>query len=316
MSQQPSVSVVIPVLNGEKYLPGAFECILAQSLPAYEIIVVDDGSTDRTPAIIEEYKKKAPVRSLRIDPNKGIANAMSEGTKLATGKYVAYLDHDDVWFRDKLKKQVELLERYPEAVLACCNFIQRPIGGSHRVRHYSKLKFMKHFDPTQPIIRDPHKVLIGENIMGTSSTVVLTKAVADKVGDFNRSYRISGDYDYWMRCSLEGAFVVSDEVLMYKRTHVTNISANTIRTWDEFREILRLFPAKLKEKGLFSAALAVRCRQEASQLGYTLAELSFAKKEPEQGFKYYREALNEDKTPLNTLRFAAKTLKKRIKCGC
>ncbi len=316
MSTHPTVSVVIPVLNGEKYLPGAFECILAQTLPAYEIIVVDDGSTDRTPQVIEEYKKKAPVRSLRIDPNQGIANAMSEGTRLARGKYIAYLDHDDVWFRDKLKKQVELLERYPEAVLSCCNFIQRPIGGRFRSRHYSKLKFMQHFDAANPVLREPYRELIAENIMGTSSTVVLTKAAAEKVGDFDRHYGISGDYDYWLRCSLEGAFVVCPEVLMYKRTHAANISANTIRTWDEFRGILRSFPEKLKSKGLFGPKIAARCRHEASQLGYYLAELSFAKKESKQGFKYYREALDEERTPLNTLRFAARTLKKKIKCGC
>ena len=309
----PSVSVVIAVYNGEKYLAQAIESALAQSFPPSEIIVIDDGSKDGTPAVIESYKKRGVVVSRRVEPNAGVANAMSAGMAMATGKYIAFLDHDDVWFRDKLKKQVEAMERYPEAGLACCNFAHRPESLRRRVFHFSKLNFGRHFDFENLILREPFLTMVRESIIGTSSVVFLKRSVAEQVGSFNRKYRVSGDYDYWMRCSLVAPFVVLKDVLLYKRTTATNISADRVFTFTEYRQILRELPLEIQKTGGNKRWEAL-CRQEAAKISYMLGNLCFERGERARTFEFFDQGLRESKTLANLFAYGTLTLKKRIRC--
>src|SRR5258708_6301139 len=101
----PSISVIIPVYNGEKFVAEAIRSVLAQDFKAHEIIVIDDGSTDSTPAILEGFKGKIICK--RIE-NGGVSHARNVGLGIATGNFIAFLDHDDIWFKCKLKKQADL----------------------------------------------------------------------------------------------------------------------------------------------------------------------------------------------------------------
>lgn len=106
----PKVSVVIPVFNGELFLREAIESVLRQSIKDFEIIVVDDGSSDGTKAIVESFGDK--VRYY-YQANAGADRAYNHGISLATGEYVAFLDHDDRWYPDKLETQISIFSRYP-----------------------------------------------------------------------------------------------------------------------------------------------------------------------------------------------------------
>ena len=312
MTSMPSVSVVIAVYNGEKYLAQAIESALAQSFPPSEIIVIDDGSKDGTPGVINDYKKKGVVISQRVEPNTGVANGMNTGMTMATGKYIAFLDHDDVWFRDKLKKQVEAMERYPEAGLACCNFAHRPESLKRRVFHFSKLNFAKSFDFKDSVMRQPFLTMVKESIIGTSSVVLLRRSIAQQVGLFNRKYRVSGDYDYWMRCSLVAPFVVLKDALLYKRTHATNISADRIFTFTEYRQILRELPMEIQKTGRNKTWEAL-CRQEAANISYMLGNLCFERGEKVKTFEFFDQGFQENKTFANLFVYGMLTLKKRIR---
>ena len=103
----PTVSVVIPVFNGARYLRQAIDSVLAQSYGDMELIVVDSGSTDDTPAILREYPS---VRWLTLARNEGPAKARNYGVHHARGGYVAFLDHDDLWYPQKLALQVSVLK--------------------------------------------------------------------------------------------------------------------------------------------------------------------------------------------------------------
>ena len=102
-----TISVIIPAYNAEAFIRTAIESVLAQTLPAYEILVVDDGSTDQTPLIVEEYG--AAIVLIHLE-NGGPARARNYGTELAKGEYVAFLDADDSWRADKLAMQVSAIE--------------------------------------------------------------------------------------------------------------------------------------------------------------------------------------------------------------
>lgn len=105
----PTVSVIVPVYNGERFLAEAIESILAQTYPSYEIIVIDDGSTDRTREIVLSY----PEIKYLYQTNAGTAAARNRGIEMARGEYLAFLDADDLWMPGKLAIQIAAFEADP-----------------------------------------------------------------------------------------------------------------------------------------------------------------------------------------------------------
>lgn len=105
------VSAIVPVFNGERYLEEALRSAVDQSLPPVEVIVVDDGSGDASVEIAESFGE--PVRCIR-QANTGVAGARNRGLSLATGEFIAFLDHDDVWPREKLEIQAAALRSNPD----------------------------------------------------------------------------------------------------------------------------------------------------------------------------------------------------------
>ena len=121
MSLPPLVSVVMPVYNGEPFLVEAVESILAQSLQDFEFIIIDDGSTDRTPSILEHYRQSDQrVLILTHSKNQGIVAALNLGLDNARGKYLARMDADDISLPLRLEQQVDFLEANPEIGLLGC----------------------------------------------------------------------------------------------------------------------------------------------------------------------------------------------------
>ncbi len=111
----PSVSVIMPVYNGERYLAEAIESILAQTFTDFELIIVDDGSRDRTAAIIRDFEKRdARVRPLRHEANRGHADARNTGIAAAAGEYITCMDSDDVSLPERLEQQLRFLEANPD----------------------------------------------------------------------------------------------------------------------------------------------------------------------------------------------------------
>lgn len=106
----PLVSVIMPVYNGEKYIKEAVESVLSQGVPL-ELLVIDDGSTDKTKEVLSAYMGREDFQYLRNEKNMGAAGSRNRGVELARGKYVAFLDADDWWEKGKLKKQLSLLEK-------------------------------------------------------------------------------------------------------------------------------------------------------------------------------------------------------------
>src|SRR5207237_7493623 len=116
MLQAPRVSVLLPVWNGEAFLEQAMESILRQTLSSFELIVIDDGSTDRTAAIADEFASRDDrVRVLRR-PHEGLSATLNAGIAAARGEYVARMDADDISVPDRLQKQVAYLDAHPGSV--------------------------------------------------------------------------------------------------------------------------------------------------------------------------------------------------------
>ena len=306
----PHISVVLPVYNGERYLVRAIESVLNQTQPVYEFIVIDDGSKDGTAEILRRYGSRLIVRNI---PNGGVARAMSLGMSLATGDWVAFMDHDDVWFRTKLQRHAEMTAQFPEAGFFCSNFAVRPNGlGRRLTAHFSKLDVRKMLEKSGPFIAEPIPVLMHENIVGTSTSAVVRADIARKVSRFNDAYTISGDYDFWLQCALHAPFVVCSEMLFYKRTHEGNISADEIRMIGEHRQILKEYVRGndflLKQKKLKSFAA-----QEMAQINYRLGTLYFEHGRPHEAFQCYCGAMKSEKNLRNGVRFMSTCFKKGVR---
>src|SRR5438067_12011849 len=111
---QPAISVIMSVYNAEAFLEAAVQSVLMQSFSDFEFIIIDDGSTDRSNQILQDYARKDNRVRLISRPNKGLTASLNEGLKLARGEFIARMDADDVAAPDRFKIQVEYLRDHPE----------------------------------------------------------------------------------------------------------------------------------------------------------------------------------------------------------
>ena len=197
------VSVVIPVRNGERYLAEALESILGQSTSPGEVVVVDDGSTDATPSVLERYS--AHVRGVRQSPA-GVAAALNHGIALAHGTLLAFLDADDVWLPDSLRCRVTRIDAAdePDAVFGRMQQFATPDLDAPRV---ARLRF----DPS------PRDVTL-------FGTMLVRKSAFARVGPLDQSYTTASNIDWMSRAGAIGLRTAEvPEVVMRRRLHDTNL---------------------------------------------------------------------------------------------
>ncbi|SEK28255.1 glycosyltransferase family 2 protein [Nitrosovibrio tenuis] len=215
-SSQPTVSVIIPTYNCESYIVETLESILDQTFKNIEIIVVDDGSTDRTCQIVSSYG--ALVR-LVTQSNSGVCAARNRGIREAAGRYLCLMDHDDYWFPDKLALQLEEMDAHPEVGLVYSTFIwwwpdadgTFPDPGSYRVQPYPA-------GIDEEFSGWIYHLLLLDCWVLTSSALIRAE-VFDKCGVFDESLPYSEDWDLWLRISREYPFIKVKKPLTLYRQH-------------------------------------------------------------------------------------------------
>ncbi|MGH7834258.1 MAG: glycosyltransferase [Candidatus Binatia bacterium] len=203
--EQPLVSCVVPVYNGERYLREAIDSVLAQTHQPLEIIVIDDGSTDGTADVLAGYGDR--LRHVR-QANAGPAAARNHGIALARGTFIAFQDADDVWHPHKLQRQMERFTARPELELS--------IG---HVQNFWIAELKEEADR----FRD-HRLAQPGPAYGPPS-LLARRSLFERVGLFNPKMRLSSDTDWFLRAAELGiAMEVVPEVLFYRRWHKNNIS--------------------------------------------------------------------------------------------
>lgn len=214
------VSVVVSVYNGEKYLREAVDSILGQTFRDFEFIIVDDGSTDRTWAILQSYNAPRIVL-LRNQENIGLTRSLNKGLAAARGEYIARMDADDVSLPERLEKQVAYLDAHSEVGLLG-TWIEI-IG--ERGERLSVLR--RPIEP--PLITWS---LLFDNCLA-HSTVMYRRSLVGKLGGYNPS-RYAQDYDLWSRMSFETQIVNLPEVLVRWRSHPDGISVQKLAQQEVF----------------------------------------------------------------------------------
>jgi glycosyltransferase involved in cell wall biosynthesis len=181
----PSVSVIVPTFDRAGLLAEALDSVQAQSFPDWECIVVDDASTDGTPAVVSARAAADPrFRSLRIEHAGTPGRARNTGIRAARGRLVAFLDDDDAWMPGKLELQVARLEREPEAALVF----------SRVERFGDETGAWPRALPERPDLRS----LFAANFIACS-TVVARRGVLERAGIFDENLGCAQDFDLWLR---------------------------------------------------------------------------------------------------------------------
>ena len=215
--QAKKVSVVITCYNYGKYLEHCLNSVLAQTYLNHEIIVVDDGSTDNTPEVMESFKHLPNLIYLR-QRNSGQANAKNVGIINSSGEFVAFLDADDMWCADKLDKQMQCFENTDVGVVYC------------RAKYLDEDNNVFSYDMTSPYLQPQRGIvtewLFFDNFVQFSSTVVRRECF-ERFGLFDESLKMGIDWDLWLRISTSYKFdYVDDRLFYYRMGHSGQMSRN------------------------------------------------------------------------------------------
>lgn len=208
------VSVIIPTYNRAYYLREALDSVFAQSLLPWEVIVVDDGSTDATPAVVQSYGSR--VRYIRHEQNQRISAARNSGLKVAQGDVIAWLDSDDLWEPTFLATVISLLEA--DATFGAV------YTGLSRINAVGE--FLPQGSLTVVPPSDLYSVLVEDCFIQTSAFVARKKCF-EQIGEFDTQFHICEDYDIFLRLASVCTIVGIPEPLVRYRVHGHNTVANT-----------------------------------------------------------------------------------------
>ncbi|OQX91514.1 MAG: hypothetical protein B6D58_07700 [candidate division Zixibacteria bacterium 4484_95] len=194
---QPLVSVITPLYNSEKYIGETIESVIGQTYHNWEMVIVDDCSTDSSADIVEKYSKKDPrIRLIKCEKNfGGPARPRNIGIKNAKGEYIAFLDSDDRWYPEKLFSVKRIFELYPDVDIVYHAELEVSLDGRKKILDYGQVK--------EPAYED---LLFRGNKLLTSATVV-RRDVAIEVGGFSKNMDFNSveDYDFWLKLARLGS---------------------------------------------------------------------------------------------------------------
>jgi glycosyltransferase involved in cell wall biosynthesis len=219
MDENRLISAIIPVFNCERYLTAAIESVLRQSYRTVEIIVVDDGSTDRSGEVAESYGDAVTYVS---GTHKGIAAARNTGIAAAQGAFFAFLDADDLWHEDKLVLQMKILDERPDLDLVYCHVLQfiSPDIAEESARR----------------IRIPQEVMPGY----VPATMLIRRRSFARVGPFGETWQIGEFIDWYLRAGEQGLkSLMMREVLLRRRIHDDNVGMRKLACRTDYVKILK-----------------------------------------------------------------------------
>lgn len=236
--EEPLISIVMVNYNQEKYLKEAIDSVIAQTYDNWELIIVDDGSTDASVEIIKSYRDTR-IRPVYLKENKHICQATNLGFQYVKGEYVARLDSDDVWCEKKLEKQIEFFQKYPEAEVCFTKLDLIDESGNDVNETLSDLYNLYNTRQKDRKAWIRFFFFLGNSLI--QSTMVFKKRLLDVVGGFNLSYMQTHDFDFFVRLIKKTDFYFLEEPLIkYRRTASQNSSLHPEKDRRLFNEYMNI----------------------------------------------------------------------------
>jgi glycosyltransferase involved in cell wall biosynthesis len=234
----PTFSVVIPAFNAERTIVATIRSVLAQSRSDFEILVVDDASSDGTAAAVEELGVDPRVRLLRQPANRGVSAARNTAIRHAVAPIVAFLDSDDLWLPNYLERMASALEARPDAALAYTDAWILDGRSGQFLRKTTSVAYGS--GPDEPPV--DRAALIGALLHSNFVfySVLIRRDVFDQVGLFDEDLAVAEDYELWLKIAVQGLRMVRvrDPLVIYRRGPGT-LSSDPVRLETLRREVLR-----------------------------------------------------------------------------
>jgi glycosyltransferase involved in cell wall biosynthesis len=210
------ISVIIPTYNGATrgFLPQAIESVLAQTYRNFELLLIDDGSTDGTGQLCEHYLVDSRVKYI-YQKNAGVAAARNYGIRESHGEYICFLDDDDLWISTKLEEQLSFVKNLSDKNLGLC---------------YTGLEIITKYGVRTGAIQansangNVFTQMLIENVVNCTSSVMIPRKVFEDVGLFREHLSYAEDYDLWVRIAKTYFLYSIDRVLVLYREHGGNAS--------------------------------------------------------------------------------------------
>jgi glycosyltransferase involved in cell wall biosynthesis len=239
MSKSTSFSVVIPTYNRELLLKRALDSALQQTYAEYELLIIDDGSTDGTADLVRSYSAQAGSR-IRYEwqTNRGYTAALNRGLELASGDWVAFLDSDDYWVPEKLELQARAIGRFGSEAGVCfadARYLNNPQLTMTAFEHDQK-----HYEQEEGLVQDPAALILSRNHGIYLQSLAADRRVVLATGFFDPHLRVGGDTDYLLRLSLRTKFCYVNKPLSY--------IDRTVGRKDGLIELLADDPTRLEQR--------------------------------------------------------------------
>ncbi len=229
----PYFSIIIPAYNAIKYLPETLESVLKQTFTDFEVVIIDDGSDDN---IIEWATgiKDSRVKLISQE-NQGVAAARNLGINQTIGKYIAFIDADDLWEVSKLEKQFHCLQNNPSVGLVHTEMMLIDDNSQSLGRKF-----------TSNVEGNALKQLLEKNTIVTSS-VIVNRNCLETVGNFDRNLTSSEDWELWVRIAAHYPIALVKEPLVFYRQHANNTTKNWQMLEQDLRNIEQVFKSVPQE---------------------------------------------------------------------
>jgi glycosyltransferase involved in cell wall biosynthesis len=280
-------SVIIPTYNRATFVTKAIDSVLRQSFTEYEIIVVDDGSTDTTTQALEQYGTRITVIH---QANSGVSAARNAGIRKTTGRWIAFLDSDDEWNENYLARQSEQITSKPNVIAFITNAINIHPGGQNHT-HFENTILKRFGTRTFVRIKRPFRAIVNHSDWFLQSMVV-RRDVLLRAGLFDTTLTIAEDRDVIARLALEGEFGFNKEVLVkiYRRTEPIRNLASARGSMRARKSIDKVFENLRRDHRLrFMERLMLAKVSSANQRG--IGNLLLSQSDARQARAFYKQAL-------------------------
>jgi glycosyltransferase involved in cell wall biosynthesis len=216
-----AVSVIIPTFNRAHQIARAVASVLYQTFTDYEILVIDDGSEDATPEVIEPFRSR--VKCITHPRNRGVSASRNTGIRASQSPVIAFLDSDDYWLPDKLAAQISFFSEHPQAV--ACQTQESWIRRGVRVN-----PMKKHLKPSGEIFEPSLRLCVV-----SPSSVAVKRSLLEEVGVFDEDFPVCEDYDLWLRISSKYPVWLIRETLVIKEGGAPDQLSRSLKGMDRYR---------------------------------------------------------------------------------
>lgn len=260
----PLVSVILPTYNRAYLLPRAIQSVLDQQYENLELIIVDDGSTDETAAVVVSNADPR-IRYVRFEQNRGIGAARHKGVRSARGELIAFIDSDDIWLPGKLERQMHLFETYPHLDFIFGNYVNinhlmgtQELGINTTRMQLDGMVINQLEDKVWEILSGYQKATLGYSFMALP-TVMFRAKLIEVAGNFEPSLSGPEDFEYWWRLAAHGVrMAFTEQPLIERHKDAQSITSQTLHFAPHYLRALTLCEQTSRQHGQHEILPALR----------------------------------------------------------